>query len=152
RQHFQHTNNGRGLLTSLKEATALSIARRGSSAPAERRGRTYDKALPLQIGRVVFYGLGHWHGRVAMSSLVGLARRRRPACWPHHYKEAVMADEKKVPDGPGRPPPKTKPVSVQLKDLPDFSDEKTPLDEYCHRHRDKLSEAYLAEVAESLRE
>jgi len=63
-----------------------------------------------------------------------------------------MADEKKVPDGPGRPPPKTKPVSVQLKDLPDFSDEKTPLDEYCHRHRDKLSEAYLAEVAESLRE
>src|SRR5262249_8850007 len=61
------------------------------------------------------------------------------------------AEEKKSPDATERSTPKTRAITVQLKELPDLSDEKTPLDEFCHRQREKLTEAYLTEVIESLR-
>jgi hypothetical protein len=62
-----------------------------------------------------------------------------------------VADETKVPDAPDRIPPKTRAITIQLQELPDFSDEKTPLDDYCQRIREKLTEPYLEEVGESLR-
>jgi hypothetical protein len=40
-----------------------------------------------------------------------------------------MAEEKKVPEGPERASPKTRAITIQLKELPDLSDEKTPLDD-----------------------
>jgi hypothetical protein len=66
-----------------------------------------------------------------------------------------MAEDKTAPGGPERvtqAPPKTKALTLQLKELPDLSDEKTPLDEYCHRGREKLSEGFLSEIVESLRQ
>jgi ParB-like chromosome segregation protein Spo0J len=70
-------------------------------------------------------------------------------------RKVEVAEERKVPDGPerGLPPAiKTRAFTLQLNELPDLSDEATPLDEYCHRDRGKLSEADLAEVIDSLRQ
>jgi ParB-like chromosome segregation protein Spo0J len=66
-----------------------------------------------------------------------------------------MAEERKPPDVPERSTPaspKTRALTLQLKELADLSDEKTPLDEYCHRPKEKLLEAYVSEVVESLRQ
>jgi hypothetical protein len=65
-----------------------------------------------------------------------------------------MADQNKAPGAPERVTqqgPQMAPLTVQLKELPNPA-ELENLDDYCHREKVKLSDAYLAGVAESLRQ
>ena len=88
---------------------------------------------------------------VAMFLSLGLHAADYARASPYERRQK-MAEEKKSPDAAERSTPKTRAITVQLKELPDLSDEKTPLDEFCHRQREKLTEAYLTEVIESLRQ
>ncbi len=89
---------------------------------------------------------------VAVLSVVGPPAGEPARAGPLSSRSSEMPDDKKTPDVPGRSPPTTKAITAQLKELPDFSDEKTPLDEHCHRPKEKLTQPYLEQVIESLRQ